>query len=69
MCYTKESALSNVQKKLNHLAVLEQRHSALEKEINVLHNSFSSDAEVHTLKVKKLHLKQEIEQIKANLPK
>lgn len=65
----KENTMSNVQKKINHLAVLEQRHSTIEKEIDALHNAFSSDAEVHSLKVKKLHLKEEIEQIKSSLPK
>ena len=34
-----------------------------------MHNSFASDAEVAALKIKKLQIKQEIEQIKSNLPK
>lgn len=61
--------MSSVQKQINHLEVLEQKHQALDNEISSLYNSFASDEKVHKLKVKKLHLKQEIEQIKSNLPK
>ena len=61
--------MSSTQKKINHLEVLEQKHHALDKEIIRLHNSFASDTEVGALKIKKLQIKQEIEQIKSSLSK
>lgn len=61
--------MSSTQKKINHLEVLEQKHHALDKEIIRLHNSFASDTEVAALKIKKLQIKQEIEQIKSSLSK
>lgn len=61
--------MSSTQKKINHLAVLEQKHQALDKEIDRKYNAFADDSEVNSLKVKKLQIKQEIEQIKSNLPK
>jgi hypothetical protein len=61
--------MSSTQKKINHLAVLEQKHQALDKEIDRKYNAFADDSEVTALKVKKLQIKQEIEQIKSNLPK
>ncbi len=61
--------MSSTQKQINHLEVLEQRHQALDKEITSKYNTFASDTEVNALKVKKLKIKQEIEQIKSGLPK
>jgi hypothetical protein len=61
--------MSNTQKKINHLAVLEQKHQALEKEIELRYKSFADDTEVTALKLKKLQIKQDIEQLKAILPK
>jgi hypothetical protein len=61
--------MSNVQKKINHLAVLEQKHQELEKEIELRYKSFADDTEVTALKLKKLQIKQDIEQLKAILPK
>ena len=65
----RRNVMSSIQKKINHLEVLEQKHHALDKEIIRMHNSFASDAEVAALKIKKLQIKQEIEQIKSNFPK
>lgn len=59
--------MSSVQKQINHLEVLEQKHQALDKEINTLYNSFANDSEITALKIKKLHLKQEIEKIKEHI--
>lgn len=61
--------MSSTQKKINHLDVLEQKHRDLDKEITKKYNSFADDEEITTLKVKKLKIKQEIEQIKSSLPK
>lgn len=61
--------MSSVQKTVNHLIALEQKHQELDKAIELRYKSFADDAEVAELKIKKLHIKQEIEQIKANLPK
>lgn len=61
--------MGNVQKKINHLAVLEQKHQELEKEIELRYKSFADDTEVTALKLKKLQIKQDIEQLKAILPK
>ena len=51
-----------------HLAALELRHSALEKEIAdaMAHNS-SDDLHIAELKRKKLHLKDEIERVRHDL--
>ena len=61
--------MSSTQKKINHLAVLEQKHQELEKEIELRYKSFADDTEVTALKLKKLQIKQDIEQLKAILPK
>lgn len=61
--------MGSTQKQINHLEVLEEKHKALDKEIRVLYNSFCSDAEVSALKIKKLKIKQEIEQIRLSLSK
>jgi hypothetical protein len=49
----------------SHLAELENRHEALEQEINdaLIHPS-SDDLEIVELKRKKLHVKDEIERIR-----
>lgn len=61
--------MSSTQKKINHLSVLEQKHQQLEKEIKSKYKAYATDEEVTALKVKKLLIKQEIEQIKSILPK
>lgn len=50
-----------------HLATLEQRHSALDNEIlSALSKPAMSDAEIREMKRRKLHLKDEIERLRAN---
>ena len=48
-----------------HLAELERRHQAIEKEIETqTHRPSSDDLRIVELKRKKLHLKEEIEKLK-----
>lgn len=50
----------------NHLATLEQRHSALDDEIATLRQKpATSDASMQELKRRKLELKDEIERLRA----
>ena len=43
------------------------QHRKLDKEITHLYNSRGSDQQIKALKMNKLHLKDEIEEIKSNL--
>ena len=43
------------------------QHRKLDKEITDLYNSLGSDQKIKALKMNKLHLKDEIEEIKSNL--
>jgi hypothetical protein len=52
-----------------HLAELEKRHQAIEKEISdQLHHSSSSDLHIVELKRKKLKLKEEIVRLQSGAP-
>ena len=42
-------------------------HRQLDKEVTGLQNSYGNDQTIKALKMNKLHLKQEIEDIKSNL--
>ena len=42
-------------------------HRQLDKEVTDLQNSYGNDQTIKALKMNKLHLKQEIEDIKSNL--
>ena len=46
---------------------LVDEHRKLDKEITDLYNSLGSDHKIKALKMNKLHLKDEIEEIKSNL--
>ena len=46
---------------------LVDQHRKLDKEITDLYNSHGSDHKIKALKMNKLHLKDEIEEIKSNL--
>ncbi|WP_082529156.1 YdcH family protein [Aurantimonas sp. Leaf443] len=52
----------------NHLAVLEQRHTVLDQEISAALASkpAMSDIELKEMKLKKLHLKEEIERLRTS---
>jgi hypothetical protein len=54
----------NLQKRLDHL---QQEHSELNKIVDKEYNIHTSDAVVHTLKKKKLKLKDEIEKVKKRI--
>ena len=56
--------LEDVTNIYNHLV---DQHRKLDKEITDLHNSLGSDQQIKALKMNKLHLKDEIEEIKSNL--
>ena len=51
-----------------HLTVLQQRHSALDNEIAAAQQSkpAMSDAQLKEMKRRKLHLKEEIERLRAH---
>jgi len=46
---------------------LVDEHRKLDKEITDLHNALGNDQKIKALKMNKLHLKDEIEEIKSNL--
>jgi len=50
-----------------HIKHLQQIHDDLDKEIEIQFKQYGNDALVQTLKKKKLHLKDEIEQHKKTL--
>ena len=52
-----------------YLSVLEEKHRKLDKEIQIGYNNRLDDLLLEKMKLKKLKLKQEIEQIKLTLPK
>lgn len=54
--------------KLNHhITHLQQKHDALDKEIQVLYTLHENDLKLETLKKLKLHLRDEIEATKVKL--
>ena len=56
--------LEDVTNIYNHLV---DQHRKLDKEITDLHNALGNDPKIKALKMNKLHLKDEIEEIKSNL--
>lgn len=52
----------------HHIAHLQEKHDALDKEIKILYSLHENDLKIETLKKIKLHLKDEIEatQVKIN---
>lgn len=51
----------------NHLKVLEERHRALDEKIIILEDDYTSNEIVNPLKLKKLELKREIEELKIQI--
>ena len=51
----------------NHYNRMVDQHRKLDKEIIDLHNALGNDQKIKALKMNKLHLKDEIEEIKSNL--
>ena len=51
----------------NYYNRLVDQHRKLDTEVTDLYNSHGSDQKIKALKMNKLHLKQEIEEIKTNL--
>ena len=51
----------------NHYNRLVSDHRELDKEVTDLQSSYGNDQTIKALKMNKLHLKQEIEDIKTNL--
>ena len=51
----------------NYYNRLVAEHRKLDKEVTDLYNSHGSDQKIKALKMNKLHLKDEIEEIKSNL--
>jgi hypothetical protein len=57
----------NKDKLLNHLTALEERHQALDVQIQECYDTYKNDFEVEELKKTKLYVKLEIEKIRARL--
>ena len=51
----------------HHIKHLQEKHDALDKEIQVLHSLHENDLKLETLKKLKLHLKDEIEANKVKM--
>lgn len=51
----------------SHLKVIKEKHDALDKMIVEAYNHYIDDNEVHKMKVEKLRLKEEMDQIKSRL--
>ena len=51
----------------NHYNNLIVNHRKLDREIKTAHDQYQSDQIIKSLKLNKLHLKQQIEEIKSNL--
>jgi len=51
----------------NHIAHLQEKHDALDKQIITEENHYGNHEHIAELKKQKLHLKDEIEQFKAKL--
>ena len=64
MTTTTSRILSDVANHYNHLIVA---HRKLDKEIEEKYNTHELDQVIKALKLNKLHLKQEIEEIRSNL--
>lgn len=56
--------MSDKEKLQRHLDHLIEQHALLDKEIQEAYNSFDSDLKVKSLKLRKLHVKEEIEHYK-----
>lgn len=57
----------NEQKILNHITALVEKHKVLHKEIEEAYAKFERDEVVEKMKLKKLHLKDEIEMLKRQI--
>lgn len=55
------------QKLESHYSHLKEKHDQLDKMIVDAYNHYIDDNEVHKMKVEKLHVKEEMEQIKSKL--
>ena len=64
MTNTNSKILEDVTNLYNRMV---DQHRQLDKEITHLYNSRGSDQQIKALKMNKLHLKDEIEEIKINL--
>jgi hypothetical protein len=64
MTSTTSRIISDVANHYNRLIV---NHRKLDKEIKEAHEHYQSDQVIKSLKLNKLHLKQQIEDIKTNL--
>jgi len=64
MTTTTSRILSDVANHYNHLIV---QHRKLDREIKELHDTHQSDQIIKAAKLNKLHLKQQIEEIRSNL--
>ena len=51
----------------NHYNRMVDQHRKLDKEITDLYNALGNEQKIKALKMNKLHLKDEIEEIKSNL--
>lgn len=51
----------------NHLKVLEEKHRALDEKIIILEDDYISNEIVNPLKLEKLELKREIEELKTQI--
>ena len=51
----------------NHLKVIEERHRALDEKIIILEDDYTSNEIVNPLKLEKLELKKEIEELKIQI--
>ena len=61
---TTSRILQDVANHYNHLIV---EHQKLDKEVTKLHDTYQPDHVIKAAKLNKLHLKQEIEEIRSNL--
>lgn len=59
--------MSTLQSLSNHLKVLEERHRALDEKIIILEDDYTSNEIVNPLKLEKLELKREIEELKIQI--
>lgn len=64
MTSTTSQIISDVANHYNNLVV---NHRKLDREIQTAHDQYQSDQRIKSLKLNKLHLKQQIEEIKSNL--
>lgn len=54
-------------KKLNHYETLKEKHEMLDKKIVEAFNHHDNDESIRKLKIKKLHVKEELERLKKEM--